>query len=195
MSGATPAKRLEELFHENARPLLGYALRRTEKPEDAADVVSEVMLVAWRRLDDVPAGSEARLWLFGVARRVLANQGRSAARRLKLGERLRDAVSSLSTPDEAELHQQREEVRAAVRRLPETDREVLLLVAWEGLEPHEAAKVMAISAVAARTRLHRARRRLRRELAAPGVTDGPASRDRTNPAPEARFYPRTEEES
>ena len=194
-AAVSPRERLEELFHENARPLLGYALRRTERPEDAADVLSDVMLVAWRRLDDVPAGSEARLWLFGVARRVLANQGRSAARRLNLGERLRDELSGFSIPDHAELHQDREEVRAALRRLSEADRELLLLVAWEGLEPHEAAKVLSISAVAARTRLHRARRRLRRELGAAGVDNGPAPRDREKQAGEPRFYPRIEEES
>ena len=195
-TGAAPSKeRFEQLFRDNYQSLLAYALRRTERPEDAADVVSEVMLVAWRRLDDVPAGGEARLWLFGVARRVAANQDRSAIRRLHLGERLRDELSRLRVPDHAELHQEREPVRVALRRLSETDRELLLLVAWEGLEPHEAAKAMSISRAAARTRLHRARRRLRCELATMGVNDDPAPGHGPKRPPEPRFRPRTEEEA
>jgi RNA polymerase sigma factor (sigma-70 family) len=191
----TPRDRFELLFRENSRPILGYALRRTSRPEDAADVLSEVMLIAWRRLDDVPAGAAARLWLFGVARRVVANQERAATRRLNLGERLRLEASRISGADPADGHEERETVRAALRRLPEGDRELLLLVAWEGLEPHEAAKVMAISRPAARTRLHRARRRLRRELTATGMNDDPDSQGRVEATPEPRFYPRIEEES
>src|SRR4051794_5557806 len=86
-------ERFESLVHENSRAILGYALRRTERPEDAADVLSDVLLIAWRRLDDVPPEPEARLWLFGVARRVIANQSRSTAARLRLGERLRQQIS------------------------------------------------------------------------------------------------------
>lgn len=43
-------------------------------PKDAADAVAETFLVAWRRLPEVPSGEEARPWLYGVARRTLANQ-------------------------------------------------------------------------------------------------------------------------
>jgi RNA polymerase sigma factor (sigma-70 family) len=159
-----PKARFEELFRANSRPILAYALRRVAQPEDAADVLSEVMLIAWRRLDDVPPGREARLWLFGVAQRVLANQSRSDHRRSRLGERLRQTVSETFARDHAEAHESRDAVRAAVWRLPEADRELLLLVSWEGLEPSEAAQVLAITASTARTRLHRARARLRTEL-------------------------------
>src|SRR2546426_9890454 len=75
-------ERFERLVHENSRAILAYAIRRTKRPEDAADVLSEVLLIAWRRLEDVPRGREARLWLFGVGRRVIANENRSAAARL-----------------------------------------------------------------------------------------------------------------
>ncbi len=80
--------RYRALYEENFRLVLGYALRRTASADDAADVAAECMLIAWRRLSDVPAGAEARLWLYGVARRVLANHHRGAERRDRLGSRL-----------------------------------------------------------------------------------------------------------
>jgi RNA polymerase sigma-70 factor (ECF subfamily) len=187
-------KRFESLAHENSRAILGYALRRTERPEDAADVLSEVLLIAWRRLDDVPRGPEARLWLFGVARRVIANENRSAAARLRLGERLRQEISQV-VGDESAAIGERESVRAALGRLGQEDREILLLVAWEDLKVTEAAKVIGISAPGARSRLHRARRRLRRELAEP---DANGESESSTPAPSVTktgLHPRIEEES
>ncbi len=85
--------RFDALYAAHLRPVLGFAVRRARQPADAADVVAEVFLVAWRRLDDVPPGDRARLWLYGVARGVLANQRRAAARRSRLGDRLAGAVA------------------------------------------------------------------------------------------------------
>src|SRR4051794_39382842 len=107
-------QQLEELFHDNSQSLLGYLLRRTDNPEDASDALAEVMLVAWRRLDDVPAGDEARLWLFGVARRVLANSRRSTERRRRLGERLRQELAA--APVQQPLDGRADAVRAALRK-------------------------------------------------------------------------------
>jgi RNA polymerase sigma-70 factor (ECF subfamily) len=187
-------ERFESLVHVNSRAILGYALRRTERPEDAADVLAEVLLIAWRRLDAVPRAPEARLWLFGVARRVIANENRSAAARFRLGERLRQEVSQV-VADESAAIDERESVRAALGRLREEDREILLLVAWEDLKVTDAAKVIGISAPGARSRLHRARRRLRRELA-----EADANGDSESSTPALRvtktgLYPRIEEES
>jgi RNA polymerase sigma factor (sigma-70 family) len=187
-------ERFESLVHENSRAILGYALRRTERPEDAADVLSEVLLIAWRRLDDVPPEPEARLWLFGVARRVIANENRSAAARSRLGERLRQEVSQV-VADESAAIDERESVRAALGRLKEEDREILLLVAWEDLTVSDAAKVIGISRPGARSRLHRARRRLRRELA---ETDANGDSESSTPAlsgAKTGLYPHIEEES
>src|SRR3954469_17895198 len=64
----------EGLFRDHSTAILGYALRRVERSDLAADVLSEVMLVTWRRLDEVPRGDQARIWLYGVARRVILNQ-------------------------------------------------------------------------------------------------------------------------
>ncbi|MEV4259420.1 RNA polymerase sigma factor, partial [Spirillospora sp. NPDC049652] len=88
------SNRFEDLYAENRAKVLGYALRRTGDPQDAADVVAETFLVAWRRLDDVPPGDEARLWLYGVARRVLAGQRRGERRRSALGARLRSELAA-----------------------------------------------------------------------------------------------------
>lgn len=170
--GFAREERLRALFEEHGRGLLGYALRRVSRAEDAADVVAETMLVAWRRLDDVPDGAEARLWLFGVARRVLANQRRGGRRRDRLGERLRQELRAQVGLDPAPMVVTSVDVRAAFDGLSADDREVLQLTAWEGLEPAEIATVLGLSAVAVRSRLHRARGRLRERLEAGGEDAG-----------------------
>ena len=149
--------------------LLGYALRRVAHPDDAADVVGETFLVAWRRVDDLPPDDEGRLWLYGVARKVLANQRRATRRRDRLGDRVRERISTLVTPDPAGEVAHRVDVVAALGRLGEVDREVLTLAIWEELEPREIAAVLGIRPEAVRTRLSRARARLRDALG-----DGPA---------------------
>jgi RNA polymerase sigma-70 factor (ECF subfamily) len=168
---AGPAQRFERLYRAEARALLGYALRRVEHPEDAADTVAETMLVAWRRLDDVPSGSEARPWLIGVARRVLANGRRGSRRRRNLAERLRGDLGALLGPDQLGAVETNVVVRAALERLDPDDREILRLTSWEGLQPHEIAVVVEMRAATVRTRLHRARQRLRHELARDGLAE------------------------
>ncbi len=84
-------------YTTHVRAVLGYALRRVEVREDAADVAAETFAVAWRRWDDVPP-DDVRPWLLGVARRVLANQQRSHRRRERLGARLRDVLGPRSYP-------------------------------------------------------------------------------------------------
>jgi RNA polymerase sigma-70 factor (ECF subfamily) len=151
-------EKLRRLYTLHGRAVLAYALRRTSSPEDAADVVAETFLVAWRRLDSVPSG-DALPWLYGVARRVLANQRRAAHRRVRLAERLCQelpaAIQAVDPPVTTTGP-----VMAALRKLSADDQEVLLLAAWEQLEPNEIAEVLGVSRIAARSRLHRARRRL-----------------------------------
>lgn len=163
-------ERFRRLYAEQFDPLLGYALRRVDRPEDAADVVADAFLVAWRRLDDVPEGHEARLWLYGVARRTLANHRRGAGRRNALGDRLRQDLAT-SVPDHAGDVTARETVREALHRLAARDREVLELTAWEGLEPREIAEVLGISPIAVRSRLSRSRARLRALMSEDGGND------------------------
>jgi RNA polymerase sigma-70 factor (ECF subfamily) len=162
-------QRFEDLYQAHGRPLLAYALRRVHRPEDAADVVAETMLVAWRRLADVPPGVEAKLWLFGVARWVLANQRRGSRRRDRLGDRLRQDLRAQVGPDHAPTVVTSLAVRTALAELSADDREVLQLTAWEGLDPQEIATMLGMPAATVRSRLHRARGRLRERLAAAGI--------------------------
>ena len=148
------------LYREQARAVLAYALRRVDDRENAADVVAETFLVAWRRLEEVPIGAEARLWLYAVARRVIANQQRTERRRTRLGLRLAETLRTELATHPAPAGEAAEVLRA-MAGLGDEDRELLLLVSWEELSPSEASKVLGISALAARSRLHRARRRLR----------------------------------
>jgi RNA polymerase sigma factor (sigma-70 family) len=155
--------RFTKLYRDHGRAVLEYALRRVEAREDAADVVAETFLVVWRRMGEVPIGDGARLWLYGVARHVLANLQRAERRRTRLGRRLAETLRTEIAAQPAPGGEAAEVLRA-VAELGEEDRELLLLVTWEELSPGEAARVLGISALAARSRLHRARRRLRRVL-------------------------------
>jgi len=164
-------RRLEELFLVHHADLLGYAVRRLDQPADAADALAEVFLVAWRRINEVPAGGEARLWLFGVARHVVANMRRGEWRRQRLGTRLRSHLATVVPPVEALDGAAVADVRAALERLSDDDRELLTLVVWEDFTPAEAAGLLGLTAGTTRVRLHRARTRLRHLLA---EDDGPA---------------------
>jgi len=152
--------RFSRLYREQGRSILAYALRRVGDPEDAADVVAETFLIAWRRLDEVPSDAGARLWLFAVAHRVTANLHRGTRRRTRLGERLAESLRTELATQPAPTGEAAEVLRA-MGGLSEDDRELLLLVSWEELAPGEAAEVLGISSLAVRSRLHRARRRLR----------------------------------
>ena len=153
-------QRLDALYAAHGRSVLAYAVRRAADEQDAADVLAETFLVAWRRLDYVPSGDQALMWLYAVARRILANQQRSARRRQRLADRLgRELVSALQTVTPSEPTAA--PVLAALAGLGADDREIVLLAAWEELSPHQIGAVLGITQIAARSRLHRARKRLR----------------------------------
>jgi len=155
-------RRFEEIYASTQAAITGYVLRRTENSDDAADVIAETFLTAWRRLGDVPDGDEARLWLYGVARRVLANFHRGEQRRSALAARLR---ADLATYRPLEYSGELAGISAAFRSLPAADRELLALAAWEGLDTGQIAAVLGCSANAVRIRRHRARRRFAALLA------------------------------
>ena len=141
--------------------LLAYAMRRV--PESMShDVVAETFLVLWRRLDDVPDDDEARLWAYGVARKIVMNHHRSS-RRL---ERLKARLHSLPPrqPDAADAPERAEAARVldALRKLTDDEREVLLLSVWEDLSNAEIAAMVDCSVNAVAIRIHRARRHLER---------------------------------
>ena len=140
----------EQLYRANAPGVTAYVARRLP-PDSVQDVVAETFAVAWRRRDQVP--EEAFPWLLAVARRVLANHRRTARRRATV------PLSEVAQPPAAD-GRDFPEVLAALRGLPERDREALMLAAWEGLSAEQAARVLGCSATAFRIRLHRARRKL-----------------------------------
>ncbi len=171
--GTPDERRFRAAYEAHAPDVLAFALRRVPAAEDAADVVAETFTVAWRRLADMPRGGETRLWLFGVARLVLSNQVRAAARRGRLGERLRIELGrAYAHPDPADAVAGADAVRRVLDSLPPLDREVLALSIWEGLEPRDIATVLGLDAGIVRTRLSRARARARSGLAGPGDAVG-----------------------
>ena len=156
---ARAAERFEQLFRSHHRAVAAYARRRA--PGDTSDdVVASTFLVAWRRVDEVPADSLP--WLLAVARNVIATQQRGSRRRGAL--RLRLERGDGSTTPRSAVEEPAGQVAAALGRLPANDREAITLIAWDGLRPAEAATVLGQSPAAFRVRLHRAKRRLRREL-------------------------------
>ena len=180
VAGRLAAARFRRMFDDHFRVVLGYALRRCSTPADAADVAADVFLTAWRRIEDVPT-DDALPWLIGTARGAVANLRRGHLRRHRLADRLRDDLLvnppiSPPAPDVAP-------VSAAMSRLSNGDRELLRLIAWEGLTPIQIAVLDDVPASTIRSRLRRARARLAAALAA--ERDGP---NRAAPPPAA---PRT----
>lgn len=161
MRGAQRKSR-QQLFETNVVPLgsalLNYFTRRTSIRADAADLVSEVFVIAWRRIDDVPADTiAAKRWLYSVARGVLANYRRGELRRHELSAGLKALLREEVPP----VHTRGAELLSGLRP---ADRELLMLVYWDGLPLTEAAGVLGIRASAARKRAERAKARLQQRL-------------------------------
>jgi RNA polymerase sigma-70 factor (ECF subfamily) len=168
VSSCADRRRFEQLVRDTRGELLKFVLRRAGNAEDAADVVAETYLIAWRKLDAVPWGTGARLWLFGVARNVLlrgAEQQRSSA---VLIERLKEQYEQYAERTRVELAEPDDPLvralRAGLASLSSEELELITLSAWEGLKPREIARVTGLSANVVRVRLHRARRRLLQRL-------------------------------
>lgn len=150
--------RVERLIETNTPALLAFLVRRTSDPADAADLLGDTLLVIWRRAKALPGDdSEARLWIFGVARRVLANQRRRERRRNALQDLLRDQIAATARePDTDGI-----DLAAALRQLPEVDQEIIRLVHWDGFRQAEAARLLGLPEGTVRSRHHRARQQLR----------------------------------
>jgi RNA polymerase sigma-70 factor (ECF subfamily) len=144
------------LFDENVRALTAYARRRVA-PDCVEDVVADTFVVAWRRIHEIPEDSLP--WLYGVARRVCANRIRAGRRQVALVSRLSRFPPAPASPEPASTPG-----LDALGSLGDRDREILSLVAWEGLDAAGLAHALGCSPSTARVRLHRARRRLEREL-------------------------------
>jgi RNA polymerase sigma-70 factor (ECF subfamily) len=150
-------------LRETSSDLLAYFERRLRSREDAADLLGETMLQAWRRVDDLPEGGPTRhrMWLFTIAAHVLANHRRSLRRHTALTDRLRQHVAvSRPEPDAAELVT----VRDAVLRLHDAHRELVMLIHWDGFSIVEAAELLGLNPSTARGRYAAARAALREAL-------------------------------
>ena len=155
----TPLARFDAAFRRHHARVLAYALRRAPSESDAEDAVAETFAAAWRRVDRLPDPDVALPWLLAIARRVLANQRRGAARRWRLDQRLRGQPRAPGQTHAAETP-----ALEALARLGPDDQELLRLLAWDALSQAEAGVVLGISANAVAIRLHRARRRFADEL-------------------------------
>jgi RNA polymerase sigma-70 factor (ECF subfamily) len=155
--------RFEGLFGEHYAAVARYAARRVGV-EHADDIVGEAFLVAWRRLHDVPRDNPLP-WLYATARHLIANELRGRRRRARLDARLGAEIEDIQ-PDPADSVTDRVRVRVALAQLPAVDQEVLRLAEWECLDAADAATVLGCSRAAYKVRLHRARKRLARQLCA-----------------------------
>jgi RNA polymerase sigma-70 factor (ECF subfamily) len=182
--------RFELLYAKHGPAVKAYVLRRADASM-ADDVVAEVFVVCWRRFEEIPV--DPLPWLLGVARRVLSTQRRGERRRVALHDRLAqtaggsvgqapseivgeelgglagdepgeltDAIPQLENGALADIADNA--LAGALARLSESDRELLLLIAWEDLSPAQAASVLGVKPATARVRLLRARRRLTQAL-------------------------------
>lgn len=157
-------ERFTAIYQSNFSRLAGFVLRRVPEPQDAADIVASTFLLAWSKLAKLPEDDLVLLWLYATARRVMANSRRARLRdgalvgrvALELGRAVPDRSGP---PGEESLV-----VAAAFARLRATDREVLCLAGWEGLDSSGLAAVLDCSPNAARIALHRARSRFAKEL-------------------------------
>ncbi|MGI9584485.1 MAG: RNA polymerase sigma factor [Acidimicrobiia bacterium] len=158
------AARFTSLYQDHRRHVYAYCRRRVYAAT-VDDVVADVYLTVWRRIDDAPTGEGARPWLYRIAYLVTSNHWRGMLRRKNLDAKLDSMgiASGVSVPDQLIL---REEVRDALQTLEalsDTDREIIKLSVWEHLSNDEISIVLDIEPNAVRQRLHRARKRLASE--------------------------------
>lgn len=154
-----------ELYRSHIEAIVNYAARRSSSAA-AVEVVAETFVVAWRRFDEIPVGAELP-WLYGVARKTLANQRRGEIRRTALHNKLSNAWTSAEASD-VEAFSELSPLRVALNSLSEDDRDLLMLAGVEELKPAEIAVVLDVSPEVAWNRLSRARTRLRKALETEG---------------------------
>lgn len=145
----------------SADDLLAYVSRRVGG-DDAADLLGETMVIAWRRVAEMPDDPErARMWLFGIARGTLLNHARGQRRRWALADRIRTHTPEDRASPGADAGA---EVRDAISRLDPAHAELIRLVHWDGFTLVEAAELLGVPASTARGRYARAKEQLRAAL-------------------------------
>lgn len=175
-SSATTRETDFRSLYERAQPDVLRFVQRRCHPSHADDVTAEVFLVAWRRYDDLPADLDGRrAWLFGVARRSLANARRGQDRQEALAVRIADVHDGVEQGEHPEEVAARLDLARAWHRLDAQHQEALALHVWDGLSSADAGRVLGVSPTAYRLRLMRARRALARHLSAAEQAGAPAA--------------------
>lgn len=174
-------QRFRALFEEEFDAIWRYTRRRCGSGQDADDVTAETFAAAWRRRDDVPSGDQARLWLFGTARRVLANHRRGNERRERLGHRLSSLPDGVSPDPADELLARQHDLHLALNSMPLEDRDLLMMRAWDELSVTDISQLLSCTPNAVSIRLTRARSQLRSRLDA--SKDPGTERTRTDRTP------------
>lgn len=153
------------LYAEHRLEVLAYCTRRMRAAE-ASDACSETFLMAWRRIDDIPPPPGALPYLYGIARRVVANHLRTLRRASRLEKKLQSlGVAPPPEPSALVLQSFRNrEVIAALQRLKPKDREIVMLYTWEALPRQTIAEIMGMTRSAIDQRIHRSYQRLARTL-------------------------------
>ncbi len=169
--------RLEQLATELAAPLLNYFSRRIDTPADAADLLSETLLVMTRRAQDLPVDDEqVRMWAFGVARRVLSSYRRGSRRHSALVERLREHLL-VHHPRAPEISDAESRVQTALDALSPRDREIIRLIHWDGFTQVQVAALLGCPQGTIRSRYARARTTLRGTLGEKTTASSSTRRD------------------
>lgn len=157
----------ERLYREHFEAVYAYVMRRAPSA-DRADLISDVFATAWRRIADVPGAPEDKLWLFGVARRVVSQHNRGKSRRERLNVKLRRSVAPVAA-DGRDTSDLEERALSLIDALKPKDRELVTLIVWDGMTHAEVATILGCSTNAVGIRWHRALKRLRRDIS--GATD------------------------
>lgn len=179
----------DDLYDATFEQVLAYCRRRTRSLDDAEDAAAETYLVAWRKLDDATTAGSPLFWLYAVARKVTANQRRGQDRVGRLIDRLGRVLDHRSVPGSDDLvltAADAADVAAALEILSPMDREIIWLVAFERLSYAEAGVVVGLSEAAVRSRLFRARQRLRGRLVETRCDDSTVPDTFTDEAPTRR---------
>ena len=157
-------EQFDALYREHYRQVYAYAVARAGR-QLADEVVADTFLVAWRRFAVVPKATPLP-WLLVVARNIVRERYRAEVRRREIAAEMQAWVSEdeLLADDVADEVAERAAVLTVLAAMSEEDRELLTLVAWHGLSPRQAARVVGCSTATYFVRLHRARRRLQSAL-------------------------------
>lgn len=174
-------ERFTRLYEDTSRALLAFLLRRCATADDAADCLAESYRIAWETRTRIPAGGDARPWLFGVARNIARQTHKGETRRAAATSALATAAERWYTPSVPEDSA----LATALSELSPIDQEIITMIAADGLPPREVAAILGLSPNAVRIRAHRAREKLR-VLLGPAAPEEDADPTDARPVAQAR---------